>query len=85
MNNYSHLKIISNNKRSNTRIETNKNYGFVVEVNGNIFGTYGPTSSHFVGLSSLNSDSSLSIGFEDTVNGDNDFNALIFTVSNLIA
>ncbi|MGB1196235.1 MAG: hypothetical protein ACPG3W_06105 [Synechococcus sp.] len=66
-------------------LETNKNYGFVVEVNGNIFGTYGPTSSHFVGLSSLNSDSSLSIGFEDTVNGDNDFNDLIFTVSNLIA
>lgn len=66
-------------------LETNKNYGFVVEVNGNTFGTYGPTSSQFVGLSSLNSDSSLSIGFEDTVNGDNDFNDLIFTVSNLIA
>jgi hypothetical protein len=66
-------------------LETNKNYGFVVEVNGNTFGTYGPTSSHFVGLSSLNSDSSLSIGFEDTVNGDNDLNDLIFTVSNLIA
>ena len=66
-------------------LETNTNYGFVVEVNGNTFGTYGPTSSQFVGLSSLNSDSSLSIGFEDTVNGDNDFNDLIFTVSNLIA
>ena len=66
-------------------LETNKNYGFVVEVNGNTFGTYGPTSRQFVGLSSLNSDSSLSIGFEDTVNGDNDFNDLIFTVSNLIA
>ncbi|QPN60226.1 hypothetical protein H8F24_01630 [Synechococcus sp. CBW1002] len=66
-------------------LETNTNYGFVVEVNGNTFGTYGPTSSQFVGLSSLNSDSSLSIGFEDTVNGDNDLNDLIFIVSNLIA
>ena len=65
-------------------LETNINYGFVVEVNGNTFGTYGPISSQFVGLSSLNSDSSLSIGFEDTINGDNDYNDLIFTVSSLI-
>ena len=66
-------------------LSTGKNYGFVIEVNGEIFASYGDTSNHFIGLSSTDSskNSSFSIGFEDTNFdiGDNDFNDLIFTIS----
>ena len=66
-------------------LKTGTNYGIVVEVNGNLFGTYGATSEQFISLSKPNSMASLSIGFEDTSltnGGDNDFNDLIFTLSN---
>jgi hypothetical protein len=66
-------------------LKTGTNYGIVVEVNGNLFGTYGATSEQFISLSNPDSMASLSIGFEDTSlieGGDNDFNDLIFTLSN---
>ena len=65
-------------------LNTGNNYGFVIEVNGNLFGTYGATSENFMALSNPQSTASLSLGFEDTKlmeDGDNDFNDLIFTVT----
>ena len=65
-------------------LNTGNNYGFVIEVNGNLFGTYGATSENFMALSNPQSTASLSLGFEDTKmmeGGDNDFNDLIFTVT----
>jgi len=68
------------------KLSTEKNYGFVIDVNGELFGSYGDTANQFIGLSNMDSSnqSSFSIGFEDTKLGlgDNDFNDLIFTISN---
>ena len=71
-----------------SELSTGKNYGFIIDVDGELFASYGETSSQFIGLSSFESanQSSVSIGFEDTKLGvgDNDFNDLIFTISNAI-
>lgn len=68
------------------QLSTGKNYGFVVDVEGKLFTSYGSTANNFVSLSNSNSldGKSFSIGFEDTKigTGDNDFNDLIFTISN---
>ena len=69
-------------------LSTGKNYGFIIDVDGELFASYGETANQFIGLSSFESanPSSVSIGFEDTKLGvgDNDFNDLIFTISNAI-
>ena len=66
-------------------LNTGKNYGFIIDVEGKFFSSYGATANQFIGLSSFESldQSSVSIGFEDTKlgTGDNDFNDLIFTIS----
>ena len=69
-------------------LSTDKNYGFIIDVDGELFASYGETANQFISLSSFESanQSSVSIGFEDTELGvgDNDFNDLIFTISNAI-
>ena len=67
-------------------LNTGKNYGFAIDVEGELFTSYGSTANNFVSLSNSNSfnKTSFTIGFEDTKigTGDDDFNDLIFTVSN---
>ena len=69
-------------------LSTGKNYGFIIDIDDELFASYGETANQFIALSSFESanQSSVSIGFEDTKLGvgDNDFNDLIFTISNTI-